>query len=389
MPYIGTSPQFGVRKKHTYTATAGQTSFSGAGSEGVTLSYKDSNYVDVYQNGVKLGDADYTSTSGTAIVLAQGASVNDLVEIIVFDVFSISDTVSKADGGTFDGNVTMGGTLAVTGNQTVGGTLGVTGNQTNTGNLTVNGAFTSKGIDDNADATAITITSAEEVGIGTSSPTSSSGGKLLAIETAADEHTNLVFNTANTGKNGILEGRRTGRSGAERFAQINLQNDGDNGEIRFYTAASGSDVIEQMRISSNSRVTFYQGTSGVTQRYATDGYGNFHVFRFAMTMTGSTAYTIAVSGFGNGTYKYDMFGSHWSGGYHAYRNSYIACQSTGAHTEYNLHNASSGAHGAFSVSYSGTSGRINFVKSAGTYIGSGVTILEIVGKSNLNIHSVT
>lgn len=107
MPYIGTSPQFGVRKKHTYTATAGQTSFSGAGSEGVTLSYKDSNYVDVYQNGVKLGDADYTSTSGTAIVLAQAASVNDLVEIIVFDVFSISDTVSKADGGTFDNPITI------------------------------------------------------------------------------------------------------------------------------------------------------------------------------------------------------------------------------------------------------------------------------------------
>jgi hypothetical protein len=109
MPYIGVSPQFGVRRKHTYTATAGQTSFSGAGSEGATLSYTDSNFVDVYQNGVKLGDADYTSTSGTAIVLAQGASVNDLVEIIVFDAFSISDTVSKADGGTFDGNVTFAG----------------------------------------------------------------------------------------------------------------------------------------------------------------------------------------------------------------------------------------------------------------------------------------
>ena len=107
MPYIGVSPQFGVRRKHTYTATAGQTSFSGAGSEGATLSYTDSNFVDVYQNGVKLGDADYTSTSGTAIVLAQGASVDDLIEIIVFDVFSAADTVSKADGGTFDNNITI------------------------------------------------------------------------------------------------------------------------------------------------------------------------------------------------------------------------------------------------------------------------------------------
>ena len=115
MPYIGVSPFNGVRKKHTYTATASQTSFSGVGAEGITLSYKDSTFVDVFQNGVKLGEADYTSTSGTAIVLAQGASLNDIVEVIVYDVFSVADTVSKADGGTFDGNVTMGGTLDVTG----------------------------------------------------------------------------------------------------------------------------------------------------------------------------------------------------------------------------------------------------------------------------------
>ena len=135
MPYIGVSPQFGVRRKHTYTATAGQTSFSGAGSEGATLSYTDSNFVDVYQNGVKLGDADYTSTSGTQIVLTQAASVDDLVEIIVFDAFSAADTVSKADGGQFDGNVTMAGTLGVTGATTLTG--GVSGDTTFTGDLTI------------------------------------------------------------------------------------------------------------------------------------------------------------------------------------------------------------------------------------------------------------
>ena len=118
MPYIGTSPSNGVRRKHTYTATAGQTSFSGAGSEGATLSYNDSNFVDVYQNGVKLSEADYTSTSGTAIVLAQGASVSDIVEIVVFDVFSVADTVSKSAGGTFDGDITSGGTLNIAGTTT-------------------------------------------------------------------------------------------------------------------------------------------------------------------------------------------------------------------------------------------------------------------------------
>jgi hypothetical protein len=119
MAYIGTSPSNGVRKVHTYTATAGQTTFSGAGSENITLSYSDGTYVDVYQNGVLLGTADYTATSGTSIVLAQGASVNDIIVVTVYDVFSVADTVSKADGGTFDGNVTMGGTLGVTGETTL------------------------------------------------------------------------------------------------------------------------------------------------------------------------------------------------------------------------------------------------------------------------------
>ncbi len=135
MPYIGTRQSNGVRRVHTYTATASQTTFSGASSEGVTLSYADTNYIDVFQNGVLLGSADYTSTSGTSVVLAQGASVNDLIVIVVYDVFSVADTVSKTNGGSFDSGVTMSSTLAVTGNQTNSGNLTVVGNVTAYGSI--------------------------------------------------------------------------------------------------------------------------------------------------------------------------------------------------------------------------------------------------------------
>ena len=107
MAYIGTSPSNGVRRIHTYTATSGQDTFTGSSTEGVTLSYADTNYIDVFQNGVLLGSADYTSTSGTSVVLAQGASVSDLVVIVVYDVFSVADTVSKTAGGSFDSAVTI------------------------------------------------------------------------------------------------------------------------------------------------------------------------------------------------------------------------------------------------------------------------------------------
>jgi len=127
MAYIGTSPANGVRRKHTYTATAGQTSFSGADDNNVTLTYVDTEYLDVYQNGVKLvAVSDYASTTGTSVVLVQGASVDDTVEIIVFDVFSVADTVSAGSGGSFGGNIGIGGTLSVTGNVVSPITLGGT-----------------------------------------------------------------------------------------------------------------------------------------------------------------------------------------------------------------------------------------------------------------------
>lgn len=55
-----------------FTATEGQTSFSATYTVGT---------VEVFVNGVLLGSADYTATSGTAVVLASGATAGDLVTV--------------------------------------------------------------------------------------------------------------------------------------------------------------------------------------------------------------------------------------------------------------------------------------------------------------------
>ena len=73
-----------------FTATAGQTSFS-------VPSYT-VGYVDVYRNGVMLGSADYTATSGTTIVLASGATAGDLVEVISFYVSSVLNAIPATAG---------------------------------------------------------------------------------------------------------------------------------------------------------------------------------------------------------------------------------------------------------------------------------------------------
>ena len=134
MPYIGRSLGDGVRARYIYAATSGQTTFSGNDANGIALAYSDTLYMDVYQNGVLLKPVtDYASTTGTSVVLVTGASTSDVVEMIVYDSFAVADTVSAANGGAFAGAVS------------------------------VSGAFTSPGIDDNADANAITISVNEEV----------------------------------------------------------------------------------------------------------------------------------------------------------------------------------------------------------------------------------
>ena len=115
MAYQGRQPNTGIRNRFIYTATASQTTFSGADTNGATLKYQDAAYVDVYQNGVLLAPADYTATSKTSVVLDTGATVSDTIEIIVYDIGSIQDTVSKTNGGTFDSNLTINGNLSISG----------------------------------------------------------------------------------------------------------------------------------------------------------------------------------------------------------------------------------------------------------------------------------
>ena len=106
MAYIGKEPGSGLRGRFVYTATAGQTSFTGSDSLGRTLTYTDSEYTDVFLNGVKLDKTDYTATSGTSIVLDSGASADDTLEILAFDTFGLFS-------GEFAQDVSVGGDLTI------------------------------------------------------------------------------------------------------------------------------------------------------------------------------------------------------------------------------------------------------------------------------------
>jgi hypothetical protein len=78
----------GTSSRQTYTATASQTTFS--------ITY-DVGYVDVYLNGSKLlSGTDFTASNGTSVVLAVGAAVNDIVDIVAYGTFNVADTYTQS-----------------------------------------------------------------------------------------------------------------------------------------------------------------------------------------------------------------------------------------------------------------------------------------------------
>jgi len=108
----------GTANRFEYTATAGQTTFTGADSNSATLAY-DAGFIDVYLNGIKLANSDYTATTGTSVVIGTGAAVNDILMVVAFGTFSLSnfsinDANDVSTAGVADGQVLVYNTSAST-----------------------------------------------------------------------------------------------------------------------------------------------------------------------------------------------------------------------------------------------------------------------------------
>jgi hypothetical protein len=81
----------GTANRFKYTATASQTTFTGADDNGNTLGY-DAGFLDVYLNGIRLvNGSDFTASSGSSIVLTTGASASDILEVVAFGTFQLAN----------------------------------------------------------------------------------------------------------------------------------------------------------------------------------------------------------------------------------------------------------------------------------------------------------
>ena len=118
MSYIGTEPKdirsFG-RTKFDYTATQGQTAFTGADDDGKVLAFT-TGQIEVFVNGILMDESDFTTTGTGTVTLASAANLNDVINIVSFETNIPDSNYVPATGGTFTGNVTHSGTVTNNGN---------------------------------------------------------------------------------------------------------------------------------------------------------------------------------------------------------------------------------------------------------------------------------
>jgi len=111
-----------------FTATAGQTTFTVTYTVGL---------VEVYRNGVKLAQADYTASNGTTIVLATGANAGDVIEVVAFGAVNTAAVISYD---TFSGTGSQTAfTMTVTPANSASVVVAISGVVQDPGNYTVSG----------------------------------------------------------------------------------------------------------------------------------------------------------------------------------------------------------------------------------------------------------
>ena len=102
-----------TRTEFDYTATAGQTTFTGNDNDSESLSYT-AGQIDVYLNGSHLNQTDdYVATNGTSVVLQSGAAAGDILHVVAYGSFNVANVVATRDleGNEFvlddDGDTTL------------------------------------------------------------------------------------------------------------------------------------------------------------------------------------------------------------------------------------------------------------------------------------------
>jgi hypothetical protein len=217
-----------------YTATAAQTTFTGADDNSLTLTYTAGSAIITVNGAVMEVGTDVTATTGTSIVLAQAALAGDEVNIYAFATFNIANTYTQAQtDATFLPKVNPSYTGTLTGGT---GVIAIGTNQIY------------------KDASGL-------VGLGTASPT-----QLLSVYSAGAANALISAGNGTTGVNGTWFGVDSTGNGL-----VNVRG--------AYPLIFSTTALERMRITSGGDVgintstpsTFITGLAGSANGLAIAG----------------------------------------------------------------------------------------------------------------------
>ena len=215
----------GTSERFRFVASGTPTTLTGNDANGNTLAY-DAGFIDVYLNGIKMvNGTDVTVTSGSSIVFASALTNGDIVEAVTYGTFSVANmNASNLSSGTVPSARLSGAYTGIT----------------SLGTIT---SFRSTGIDDNADATAITIDSSEKIGILNTSPSFQ-----LDINSGTNDDVLRLQSTDNTVNFDIKDSTSNTRI-AHSQGSFSINVDRDN-QVASSNLAFKIDNTEEMRLTS-------------------------------------------------------------------------------------------------------------------------------------------
>jgi hypothetical protein len=264
----------GIKSDFVYTATASQTVFSGADDNTNTLVIDKAGLVNVYLNGVRLTDADYTiDAPGNSVTLGSGATVGDIVEIEVFGNFAGQSGADVAiTGGVIDG-VAIGSNTASTGAFTTVTTTGDVGIGTDSPDSPSGFSRTAE-ISDSLSASFVASASGSDLELGVSS----SGGWIGTSGVSTNKNVRFVTSGAERARidssGNLLVGTTIVNASGTNVAGVTAQADGR------LDVSSAVEPLDINRISTDGTIVNFRkdgstvgsiGTKTGTNRYLTIG----------------------------------------------------------------------------------------------------------------------